>query len=435
MERRTKQQTSSGACVAHRLKTPAYDLQGQATYFLEGNKMNHTKISKILAVLFVIALTTVFLPLWAAADTFSLTPNKNMTPEGIGTKKSVTDSLVLLSSDTSYQRNGSDQAFFTYRYKGQASAEGNGSGAGTTGYLGFSFSLTPAVWEIYADIDYSGVVAVSSSSGEAGISDLVLSSTGSASGLSHTLTGAGRNTSGGTTFDRTTGHWPPAIATAETGSGSVRLTLEYGAQCSGTGEAYASLGQMSPLSAFNLDDTAYDSSDMMLVTLTFTPSLNFTGQTANWDLVMASGETLTGYGTINGDVSMHAEGTLNVKIGGPDLGQYDHFDFYGDVDLAGTLRVELLPGFVPEMGQVFRIMNSHAVTTGTFELLDLQPLGPGLFWDTSKLYTDGEIMVSIICPSPVIGDLNNDCKVDFSDLAVFSSHWLECNYALEEDCW
>ena len=38
------------------------------------------------------------------------------------------------------------------------------------------------------------------------------------------------------------------------------------------------------------------------------------------------------------------------------------------------------------------------------------------------------------CISPVVGDLNNDCKVDVEDFAMLASHWLECNYALEEDC-
>jgi hypothetical protein len=39
-----------------------------------------------------------------------------------------------------------------------------------------------------------------------------------------------------------------------------------------------------------------------------------------------------------------------------------------------------------------------------------------------------------ICLGPVVGDLNNDCKVDFKDFAMMASNWLECNYALEEDC-
>jgi hypothetical protein len=38
------------------------------------------------------------------------------------------------------------------------------------------------------------------------------------------------------------------------------------------------------------------------------------------------------------------------------------------------------------------------------------------------------------CISPVIGDLDNDCKVDITDFAILASHCLECNYALHQDC-
>jgi hypothetical protein len=38
------------------------------------------------------------------------------------------------------------------------------------------------------------------------------------------------------------------------------------------------------------------------------------------------------------------------------------------------------------------------------------------------------------CTSPVEGDLNNDCKVDFKDFAILSAHWLECNLDPPEAC-
>jgi dienelactone hydrolase len=38
------------------------------------------------------------------------------------------------------------------------------------------------------------------------------------------------------------------------------------------------------------------------------------------------------------------------------------------------------------------------------------------------------------CTSPIAGDLNNDCKVDFKDIAILASHWVDCNYALDEQC-
>jgi hypothetical protein len=40
----------------------------------------------------------------------------------------------------------------------------------------------------------------------------------------------------------------------------------------------------------------------------------------------------------------------------------------------------------------------------------------------------------IYCTSPINGDLNNDCKVDLEDLAILVSHWLVCNYVIEEEC-
>jgi len=55
------------------------------------------------------------------------------------------------------------------------------------------------------------------------------------------------------------------------------------------------------------------------------------------------------------------------------------------------------------------------------------------------------------CMGPIAGDLNNDCKVNFvdyailaqdwlienywDDLEILTGNWLECHYALQEDCW
>jgi len=38
------------------------------------------------------------------------------------------------------------------------------------------------------------------------------------------------------------------------------------------------------------------------------------------------------------------------------------------------------------------------------------------------------------CSSPPQGDLNNDCKVDFSDFAILINNWLECNLDPPEAC-
>jgi hypothetical protein len=39
------------------------------------------------------------------------------------------------------------------------------------------------------------------------------------------------------------------------------------------------------------------------------------------------------------------------------------------------------------------------------------------------------------CAYEVTGDINGDCRVDFSDLAVLVEHWLQCNLDPPETCW
>jgi hypothetical protein len=39
------------------------------------------------------------------------------------------------------------------------------------------------------------------------------------------------------------------------------------------------------------------------------------------------------------------------------------------------------------------------------------------------------------CTGPIESDLNNDCRVNFSDFAIFASEWLDCNFDPPEVCW
>lgn len=39
------------------------------------------------------------------------------------------------------------------------------------------------------------------------------------------------------------------------------------------------------------------------------------------------------------------------------------------------------------------------------------------------------------CLLKPLGDLNGDCKVDFTDFAILSSHWMECNLNPPSACW
>jgi len=39
------------------------------------------------------------------------------------------------------------------------------------------------------------------------------------------------------------------------------------------------------------------------------------------------------------------------------------------------------------------------------------------------------------CTENIEGDVNHDCKIDFTDLAIMSNHWLDCNLEPPSACW
>jgi hypothetical protein len=39
-----------------------------------------------------------------------------------------------------------------------------------------------------------------------------------------------------------------------------------------------------------------------------------------------------------------------------------------------------------------------------------------------------------ICPTKIPGDANSDCRIDFIDVAILASHWLECNLDQQDAC-
>jgi hypothetical protein len=64
--------------------------------------------------------------------------------------------------------------------------------------------------------------------------------------------------------------------------------------------------------------------------------------------------------------------------------------------------------------------------------------GSGLqgYWATAmKGRMEFTIVPQAVCTKPIVGDLNNDCKVDFQDFAILASSWLQCNLDPPEACW
>jgi len=80
-----------------------------------------------------------------------------------------------------------------------------------------------------------------------------------------------------------------------------------------------------------------------------------------------------------------------MELEGTAAGEYDQLVSSGLLNLGGTLDIELLGGFIPEYGSVFKLFDGSLV--GTFGDIDLPALPTGLVWGTDSLYSDGALSV------------------------------------------
>jgi hypothetical protein len=99
--------------------------------------------------------------------------------------------------------------------------------------------------------------------------------------------------------------------------------------------------------------------------------------------------------TDQGNVIFDAAASLEIEIGGATAcTQFDSYSVGLSLTLnAPTLNVLLINGFLPIAGQRFKVL-SWGSLSGTFGKVNLPALGVGLSWDTSALYTAGELAVA-----------------------------------------
>jgi autotransporter-associated beta strand protein len=141
-------------------------------------------------------------------------------------------------------------------------------------------------------------------------------------------------------------------------------------------------------------------------------TLNVNGSLTGSSLSVATGATLSGDGTITGDVSalsgatiapgttigqldtgnftLNSGATLSLEIGGVTAGtQYDQLNVTGNVTLGGNLSLSLLGGFTPAPGQKFWAVlndtNADAVS-GFFANVPVTDVG-----NHSGVFTSGDI--------------------------------------------
>jgi hypothetical protein len=142
------------------------------------------------------------------------------------------------------------------------------------------------------------------------------------------------------------------------------------------------------------------------------------GATGGGDIFFEGGlepgpEFAAGDVVFDNNVAFGSQAMLEIELG--DDAQYDHIDVTGLLTLDGTLDVELVPGYRPNLGDSFDILD-WGTRSGEFDTLDLPGLLGNLKWDTSRLYSDGVLAVLAV---GLPGDYNQNGVVDAADYALW----------------
>jgi len=97
--------------------------------------------------------------------------------------------------------------------------------------------------------------------------------------------------------------------------------------------------------------------------------------------------------TVSDTLTIADNGTLQIELGGQICSGTAAAIDVNTADLGGTLNVTLLSGYSPQDNDIFDLLDWDTLTSGRFTTINLPTLSEGLRWDTSFLYTAGQIRV------------------------------------------
>lgn len=97
--------------------------------------------------------------------------------------------------------------------------------------------------------------------------------------------------------------------------------------------------------------------------------------------------------TVGGGLTVNAPGIATFEIASPSSA--DRINVSGPVAIDGSIRVTLLGGFTPAIGNTFTLVAAGSpITLGQSASFDLPDLGPDRRWDTSSFASSGSLVVA-----------------------------------------
>jgi hypothetical protein len=124
---------------------------------------------------------------------------------------------------------------------------------------------------------------------------------------------------------------------------------------------------------------------------------------------------------LTGDLSMYADGVLEIEIGGliPEV-EHDQSSITGSASLGGTLKVGLLPGFAPELGQSFEILLVTNAINGTFAAVSQPPNLPANL-KFEPVYAANKVTLQVV--ASCYSDCDADGALTIDDFICFQTYF------------
>ncbi|HNE82337.1 MAG TPA: tandem-95 repeat protein [bacterium] len=161
--------------------------------------------------------------------------------------------------------------------------------------------------------------------------------------------------------------------------------------------------------------------DSGLTILCYDSLVNFSTGIITGKGVLDVGTRFDNYGTIRpgaspgklrftGNINNKSTAAYDAEISGKNIGQFDELRASGAATLAGTVNVNLLNGFLPALGDTFKIMNYASKSGGFGAIQGLRTGGP---YDFVPMYKDTALFL-------VTADSSNTPPVAVNDIVTAS---------------